>query len=467
MPRIFASIQPTTILKAMKHYFAKAFLLFICLSYSFSNLQAQRFWAQGRKLNDFQHAFKIDTFLINVTGLNDSINSTFGISKIGLDILHQRVSDLKIELMAPDGTSIWLTNRNGRDSGNHYINTSFSSNGFKGYIHQGTAPFTGEFIPDGRIEFLNNGQNPNGTWKVLVQDLKEGISGELYYAWIQFEQNPTPTLLQGRCSMDNPKGCIATPNSIDSAMLPDLIIIPAFTANQIQEYKWNDAFYPGQIRFGATMGNVGEGPLEIFGKNEWFCGDKRAKDSTSVCPNNEHVRQKIYQHVYYKEGEKLVKKERFAGYNYYDAKPGHNHYHVEDWVAFRLMKYSYDKKGNLKKKEQIAQGRKETYCLFDSGICTEKDGFCYFKDTVYTEKNLNNYGLGTYSGCHATYQGISVGGYDTYGMMYEGQYLQLPKGLKSGTYYLEIEIDPKHYYLEKDHENNTYVQKVEIKLQEQ
>jgi len=442
-------------------FFTALFLLI-----SGTSVNAQRFWGKGGKIRDFEHQFRIDTFSIDVSGLSDSINSHFGIAKIGIDILHKRVSDLKIELLSPDGTSIWLTNRNGRDSGSHYISTSFSSNGFNGYIHQGTAPFTGEYMPDGRIEFLNNGQNPNGKWKILIQDLKEGISGELYYAWLQFEKNPTPVFVNGRCSMDNAAGCIVTNGYNDSAMLPDLLMIPAFTKDQIKEYPWNDKFYPGQLRFAATMGNVGEGPLEIFGKNEWFCGDVPAKDSASTCPNGQHVRQKIYQNVYYKEGGKIVKKERFAGYNYYDKKPGHNHYHVEDWVAFRLMKYTFDAKGNITKKQQIAQGRKETYCLFDSGICTEKDGFCYYNDTVYTEKTLQNYGLGTYTGCHAEFQGISVGGYDTYGMMYEGQYLDLPKNLASGTYYLEIEIDPKHNYLEKDHNNNTYVQKVEIALQQ-
>jgi subtilisin-like proprotein convertase family protein len=278
----------------MKRSSFRIVLLLLCHFLAPANMQAQRFWAQGRKIDDFQHQFKIDTFPIVVSGLPDTINKHFGIGKIGIDILHNRVSDLKIELMAPDGTSIWLTNRNGRDSGSHYINTIFSSNGFKGYIHQGTAPFTGEYIPDGRIEFLNNGQNPNGTWKILIQDLKEGVSGDLYYVWLQFEKDPTPMLKQGKCNIDNPQGCIATPGTADSSMLPDLIIIPQFTVNQIQEYKWDDPYYPGQLRFAATMGNVGEGPLEIFGKNEWFCGNTPAKDSASVCPNGMHVRQRVY-----------------------------------------------------------------------------------------------------------------------------------------------------------------------------
>lgn len=438
-------------------------VLLILLNCGQSN--AQRFWAQGRPVNDFADGFRIDTFDITVSGLPGRIDSAFGLAKAGIDILHPRVSDLKIELMAPDGTSIWLTNRNGRDSGSNYINTSFSSNGFSGYIHQGSAPFTGDYIPDGRIEFMNNGQNPNGTWRVLIQDLKAGVSGELYYAWIQFEKDPVPRLSNGRCSMNNAAGCRATAGNTDSAMLPDLIIIPDFSLNQVAEYGPEDPFYPGQLRFAATMGNVGEGPLEIFGKNEWLCGDTPVKDSLSACASG-HVRQKIYQHIYCKSGDTLLRQERFAGYNYYDSKPGHNHYHVEDWVEFRLMAYTFDKKGVVTGKKKIAQSRKETYCLFDSGICTERDGFCRNNGRVYTEKNLHNFGLGTYPGCHASYQGLSVGGYDTYGMMYEGQYIQLPAGLKSGTYYLEIEIDPQHYYLEKDRSNNTYVQQVTISRQE-
>ena len=427
--------------------------------------KAQKFLVNGKDITDFNNEFKIDSIPITVSGLTESINSNFGLGKIGFDILHPRVSDLKIELLSPDGTSIWLTNRNGRDTGQNYINTSFRSNGFNGYIHEALTPFTGEYIPDGRIDFLNNGQNPNGIWYLLIQDLRAGEQGTLYYTYLEFEHNPTPVLFNGRCKVDNAAGCAATSGYADSILLPDLMMVPAFTEKQIQEYKWNDEYYPRQLRFAATMGNIGEGPLEVFGKNEWFCGDERVKDSTVACPNHDHVRQRIYQNVYYKQGDSLLKRERFAGYNYFDTKPGHNHFHVEDWVEFRLMQYNFTKKGKLKNKKLIAKGRKETYCLFDSGTCSERDGYCKVDNKIFTEKNLINYGLGTYAGCQSHFQGLSVGGYDTYGMMFEGQYLNLPPNLASGDYYLEMEIDPLHYYQEKDHSNNTYSQKVTISLQ--
>ena len=80
---------------------------------------------------------------------------------------------------------------------------------------------------------------------------------------------------------------------------------------------------------------------------------------------------------------------------------------------------------------------------------------------------MPNYGLGNYSSCNTEKQGITVGGYDTYGLMYEGQYLQLPKGLKSGEYLLEIEIDPDHKYIESNKKNNTFQMKVNIQKQQQ
>lgn len=79
---------------------------------------------------------------------------------------------------------------------------------------------------------------------------------------------------------------------------------------------------------------------------------------------------------------------------------------------------------------------------------------------------MPNYGMGVYPSCNFDKQGISVGGYDTYGLMYEGQYLQLPRGLKNGEYWLEIEVDPDHRYLESDIANNIFSMKVNLKKQQ-
>jgi subtilase family serine protease len=107
-----------------------------------------------------------------------------------------------------------------------------------------------------------------------------------------------------------------------------------------------------------------------------------------------------------------------------------------------------------------------SYCLWDTGVCNNKDSLCFVNGQFYGSKNLPNFGLGNFSGCSATVQGISVGGYDTYGMFYEGQYLTLPKGTKNGKYVLEIEVDPMKKYLEKDKRNNVFSMEIELKMQE-
>lgn len=62
-------------------------------------------------------------------------------------------------------------------------------------------------------------------------------------------------------------------------------------------------------------------------------------------------------------------------------------------------------------------------------------------------------------------QGITVGGYDYYGLMYEGQFLQLPKDLKNGDYILEIEIDPQMKYHESNRKNNIFSMPIKIQKQ--
>ena len=49
-------------------------------------------------------------------------------------------------------------------------------------------------------------------------------------------------------------------------------------------------------------------------------------------------------------------------------------------------------------------------------------------------------------------------------MMYEGQFIKLPETLKSGTYYIYMEVDPNNYYLESNEHNNTSLIKIKLQL---
>ncbi|MGR3809175.1 lysyl oxidase family protein [Jiulongibacter sp. NS-SX5] len=417
----------------------------------------------GKVISDYTGILAADTVEIAVKGLPLVINESFGLSKVCFTIQHKRVSDLKVELFSPDGNEIWLTNRNGGLEGENYFQTCFRSNGFNGYVHQAKAPFRGEYIPDGRFEFLNNGQNPNGVWKLIVRDLESGVQGKLDYVNLTFEKDPMPNFEKSPCSLSEGKGCECPDGTQDCDLLPDLVILPSFTKDQIQEYPYNHYRYTGHLRLAATIANIGYGPIEVFGKNEWYCNDTPVEGDVK-CPDGENPRQRIYQRVYKKNGDNLVYEDLVSGTNYYDEKPGHDHYHVDDWVEFRVVKQKNKRNGSIKRKV-IAEGAKVSYCLFDTGICNNGDSLCYVNNTIYGQKNLPNYGLGNFIDCKSGLQGISVGGYDTYGMLYEGQFVKLPKGLKPGTYILEIEIDPEHKYKESDRSNNIYRQEVYLSKQ--
>lgn len=431
-------------------------LLFVVLA---GSANAQTYKAKGRPLYDYYGYYFRQEFVIEVLGLQSKVDNFFGLEKACLTLHHERVSDLKITLETPQGSSIWLTNRNGRDTGKHYINTCFTQFGKDGFIHTATAPFTGEFTPDGQMEFLNRGENPNGKWKIYVEDLSSNYSGILDSVSLTFGNKPAHLISPKRCGFDEIGLCDCKNGKNDCEVLPDLVIVPAFTKNQVEEYAYNDLSYPGQLRFAATIGNIGYGPMEVVGTNEWVCGNKKA-DSGTICKDGLEVRQGVKQRIYSKKGDKLTSRLIDAGTMYLDTLPGHNHFHVDNWVEFRLVKEINGKK------KIMAKGRKVSYCLFTTGIFYEKDGVCRIDGKEYNQ-NMPNYGLGNYPSCNFDKQGISVGGYDTYGMMYEGQYLKLPKGLKNGEYWLEIEIDPDHKYVESDRSNNTFRMKIQISKQDE
>lgn len=439
----------------MRKFLFSFFLALLCFD---GSGYSQVFSAKGNVIEDYNGSYQPQILLISVSDLPAKMDSSFGLEKVCINIQHPRVSDLKITLESPDGTSIWLTNRNGRDTGKNYINTCFSAAGKNGYIHEAIAPFAGEFIPDGRMEYMNNGQNPNGFWKLIVEDLKENVFGELDSFSIQFGKDPARLKIVKRCSFENPELCLCEGNKKNGDMLPDLVIIPSFTENQVYEYSANDPVYPGQLKFAATIANIGYGPMEIKGNNNWLCGDSIV-DGNVKCGNGENSRQQLVQRVYFKENNQMKWRDIPAGTMYLEEMPGHNHYHVDNWVEFRLVKMA-----GKRKKALVAKGHKVSYCLFSTGICNSNDKLCNMYGKQYGE-TMPNYGLGAYADCRIEKQGITVGGYDTYGMMYEGQYLNLPKGLKNGEYWLEIEIDPDHKYIESNKKNNTFKMKINLTKQ--
>jgi subtilisin-like proprotein convertase family protein len=87
-------------------------------------------------------------------------------------ITHTWVGDLKLELIAPDGTTVVLADRPGGsgNSGDDFDNTTFDDEAST-TIAQASAPYTGSFRPQSDQLSRLDGHEQQGTWKLKVTDL--------------------------------------------------------------------------------------------------------------------------------------------------------------------------------------------------------------------------------------------------------------------------------------------------------
>ena len=426
--------------------------MFLCFGANNEMLHGQIFSAKNIKLYDYFNRFFIQEIDLDVSGLVTRTDTLFGLEKISITLHHKKVSDLKIQLQSPDGTTVWVTNRNGGTAGENYIETSFAQFGKNGLINNTQAPFTGNYTPDGEISAFNNGNNPNGKWKLLIEDLKEGEDGFLDSVKITFGNKPAFIRQRQYCNFNNPLLCSCNKN--DCKLLPDLVIVPQFSHTQYHEFPANDKIYPGQLKVAVAIANIGLGPLEVVPDTlikGSCCGAYTIKEK-------HEKRYPLYQNIYSKIGNSFSKIKSKVGTIYFENKPGHQHYHVDNWIEMRLIKM-------VKSKRIIAcKGQKVSYCLFTTGMLYEKDSSSLINKKFYGSQ-MSNFSLGNYFACSLQKQGISVGGYDYYGMMYEGQFLQLNKGFKNGEYILEIEVDPTRKYRESNKENNVFKMPISIRFQ--
>lgn len=106
---------------------------------------------------------------IPTTSLITDINVT-------VNITHTWDADLILTLVAPDGTGVILSNRNG-SSGDNYVDTVFDQEAIDA-IGSGSAPFTGSFIPDEALSLLYNTFSA-GDWTLHVSDNAGGDTGTI------------------------------------------------------------------------------------------------------------------------------------------------------------------------------------------------------------------------------------------------------------------------------------------------
>ena len=377
----------------------------------------------------------------------------YGLSGVCLNITHTYDSDLMVGLVSPDNTRDTLFSRIGGGDSN-FVGTCLAMNGqFR--ILNARPPFTGVFIPFGSLNKFNTGSNPNGIWRLFIKDMSPVDEGVLNDYSLTFSDNPPtdPAGPRAPCGMANPLGCACPDGSDTCDLLPDMTASALILSTDVVETR-------GLLKVGNATPNIGWGPLEIHGTRECFCDTIRVPCTTTVCPNGSPVRERVIQTIYRREGDRIVTRERNAGYMAYH--PTHGHVHVENWASYTLRSKTLNPDATTW--PIVATGEKVSYCLVNLGDCDRNNGYC--RDStgrLLTKDSIPNSGFGTVTGCSRD-QGIYVGSLDIYSSQLDGQQINL-NGLCNGTYYIVSITDPDNQILETDDRNNWVAVPVQLTQQ--
>ena len=137
--------------------------------------------------------------------------------KVGLSLTHTFDSDLRITLIAPDGSRILLSNRRG-GSGDNFTNTVFDDAATRA-ISNGIAPFTGSFRPDQPLAFLR-GKPINGNWTLEIADVAFFDSGTLLTWSLDLQPGTVTSSFQPGNFMDENGNASAGESQFDQFAIP-------------------------------------------------------------------------------------------------------------------------------------------------------------------------------------------------------------------------------------------------------
>jgi gliding motility-associated-like protein len=158
----------------------KNYILVIALIFSVFSGFAQVFNGTGGNIPYGYYAY----YDIEVSGVGN-IDCNF---EVCIDISHNRLADVDVALISPSNNYIFLTTDNG-GYGDDYTSTCFSMDATTN-ITNGTAPFTGTFVPEGDLSDFD-GQNANGTWQLAILDDFFYVSGTLDSWSLNFPDCPS------------------------------------------------------------------------------------------------------------------------------------------------------------------------------------------------------------------------------------------------------------------------------------
>lgn len=128
---------------------------------------------------------------VEVNGLANIDTINFGLQSVTININHPADEQLTLQLQSPDGTLILLAKHL---PGIDYTNTKFDASSSV-YIDFGSAPYNSSFRPLQDLSLLNNFQNSNGAWNLMVTDNTTNVTGTVNSVSLQFGNTPARPLL--------------------------------------------------------------------------------------------------------------------------------------------------------------------------------------------------------------------------------------------------------------------------------
>lgn len=428
----------------MKKFFTGVSLLFCLLS------GAQTFTWNGHSV---VRPDVNDTIVIPVSALPDTITHNFGITSVCFDIYHPSKTSLLIMLVAPDGHSVLLMEGHGT-VGENFIGTCMGMDGVP--FELGSAPYTGTFLPFGDLSSLNNNQNPNGNWLLIVNNHHNDDTGSVRSVSLQFTNDPPRGNGLGG-SNAGPSGPFVWPGLVCPGGASSCDLLPDMTASA-QHILSGYREYPGRIEVSNSTPNIGYGPIEIYGLDSCFCNGQPSPCNVA-CPGTDELQHILRQRIYRKKPntDTLEFYDRNAGFMTFH--PSHGHLHVDGWGSFTLRSATSDP--DPRNWPIIGTSVKQSYCLTNLGTCAGSPGECVDANgnVVLTTPN---YGFGFQTGCDLT-QGIYSGYLDVYGRSLNEPIMV--DNICNGTYYLVSITDPDNRFLESNENNNWVAVPITLSMQ--
>lgn len=142
-----------------------------------------------------------NSFRIDVAGSGQALGQDVRLKEVRVLIKHTYDQDLILSLIAPDGTSIVLSNRNGNEYNNYGNPFDESCEQWTAFVDDACVPlitafdassndltnFVGQLQPEESLQLINNtGQSPNGEWQLKICDVHSDNFGTLEFAELIF-----------------------------------------------------------------------------------------------------------------------------------------------------------------------------------------------------------------------------------------------------------------------------------------